>query len=940
MIIRRISGILAVCLAGAAVSVFGQELPVVHYGTKEGLSSVFVVALTQGRDGRIWIAHNAGLSVYDGSEFKNWKREDGLLGTTPNSIMMDNDDVLWISFPEEGLQYMERDETFHAVPDPDSIMKEHRIPFLFKMNDGQIYGTGSEGYYTISKEGVYGPYYPVEGKSGWITCVMDAGPALGILAATEDGVYRVDKGSSELLHLPYEEIGTRGVSIITAGLDGDIWFLSGNDRMIRWNEGKWRIWDLAEQIGHPLVAVFEMKMDPLGNLWIATGDGLLRWRDGKVEVFSEEQGLSSVWLNYLLVDREGILWLATESGLDKISQMAFRNLLYRKELPVNAVWAMEVLPDSSMWIGTNAGIVVIDKEWGSRVITGDDGLPEMAIVDMKATDDGKVWILGYNGLHLWDGERFKSYPDKKLESADLWGILPVTDNELWVYSSKGIFILDANTGEFSEHPLNDRIVGARNLYDMILRKNGDVFVVGERINLIKPTGTLEEIRLPEQSRNMSIFTVLEEDDIIWFVTNEGLISFDWKEWKKYPVEGRVLFDMVKVKDGEFWLGCNSGIARFDGEKYDFFGFNDGIAVEECNTVRIDRMGRVWFGGKNVTIAYPESIPEFPAQKPLITRVEVGQEEYSLPEKISFPSRERGIEFHFSTPSFCNEQQQVFRYRMDRLEPNWSGQVRDRSVRYANLPPGQYFFEVQSRQRRGGWDGEVARMDVNVLPAFWQTSSARAVFILFLIASGFLISFARMRHLEAQRIKLKKVVSKQTKKIRKQRDELAELATLDQLTGLPNRRKFEERLDIELLRSRRYGRPLSLFIVDIDNFKEVNDSYGHLAGDDVLRLVAVRGREMVREIDFFARWGGDEFVFLLPETDRKQAIETSERLKTVIQSTPLRISDEVSVTLTVSGGISTWDSRDDGSRSKSDLFDEADRALYKAKKSGRDKVFFN
>jgi len=184
------------------------------------------------------------------------------------------------------------------------------------------------------------------------------------------------------------------------------------------------------------------------------------------------------------------------------------------------------------------------------------------------------------------------------------------------------------------------------------------------------------------------------------------------------------------------------------------------------------------------------------------------------------------------------------------------------------------------------------------------------------------------------------VSKQTKKIRKQRDELAELATLDQLTGLPNRRKFEERLDIELLRSRRYGRPLSLFIVDIDNFKEVNDSYGHLAGDDVLRLVAVRGREMVREIDFFARWGGDEFVFLLPETDRKQAIETSERLKTVIQSTPLRISDEVSVTLTVSGGISTWDSRDDGSRSKSALFDEADRALYKAKKSGRDKVFFN
>ncbi len=158
--------------------------------------------------------------------------------------------------------------------------------------------------------------------------------------------------------------------------------------------------------------------------------------------------------------------------------------------------------------------------------------------------------------------------------------------------------------------------------------------------------------------------------------------------------------------------------------------------------------------------------------------------------------------------------------------------------------------------------------------------------------------------------------------------LGVLASTDGLTGLWNHRTLRERLEIEFARNRRYGSPLSLIILDVDNFKSYNDTFGHPAGDAVLKGVSAILQNAMRQTDVVARYGGEEFAILMPETDAARALETSERLRNLISE-----HDLAERKITASFGISTISS---STMTTSELVDEADRALYHAKARGRNR----
>jgi len=170
--------------------------------------------------------------------------------------------------------------------------------------------------------------------------------------------------------------------------------------------------------------------------------------------------------------------------------------------------------------------------------------------------------------------------------------------------------------------------------------------------------------------------------------------------------------------------------------------------------------------------------------------------------------------------------------------------------------------------------------------------------------------------------------------------LFESATYESLTGLLRREAILEQLDRELERAQRYGRPLTLAMADLDYFKEVNDRYGHLAGDTLLKAVSQVAADGLRSTDMIGRYGGEEFLVVLPETDISGAASVAEKIRTLVQKTSVPMDDGSQVQVTISIGLASL--RDGHPRQERltsrDLIAAADRSLYEAKNSGRNRVY--
>ncbi len=167
--------------------------------------------------------------------------------------------------------------------------------------------------------------------------------------------------------------------------------------------------------------------------------------------------------------------------------------------------------------------------------------------------------------------------------------------------------------------------------------------------------------------------------------------------------------------------------------------------------------------------------------------------------------------------------------------------------------------------------------------------------------------------------------------------ILQYATLDALTSLNNRRQFEIRLKQEVAAAKRQKNPLCGMMIDIDFFKKVNDTYGHAAGDEVLKRTAEKVKELLRESDIPARYGGEEFAVLLPFTGLEEAKVVGERLRKAVEQNPVTIGEEEvdkkDINVTISMGIAEFNPDETGE----ELFERADKALYRAKESGRNRV---
>ncbi len=207
---------------------------------------------------------------------------------------------------------------------------------------------------------------------------------------------------------------------------------------------------------------------------------------------------------------------------------------------------------------------------------------------------------------------------------------------------------------------------------------------------------------------------------------------------------------------------------------------------------------------------------------------------------------------------------------------------------------------------------LSRLDNQVLAGFWRLTPELApdkVLVWFALVGFVLVIYAQRRWHEISML-------------------LAEAET-DVLTGLHNRRKIESLLAHEFDRALRYGRPLSVVMIDVDHFKRINDNFGHGIGDVVLAAIARRVRRRMRISDHFGRWGGEEFLLICPETDTEGAMKIADRMRRTIKQHPMRKAGVV----TASFGVSAYSGQGDYDT----LIREADSYLYMAKQQGRDRI---
>jgi diguanylate cyclase (GGDEF)-like protein len=356
-------------------------------------------------------------------------------------------------------------------------------------------------------------------------------------------------------------------------------------------------------------------------------------------------------------------------------------------------------------------------------------------------------------------------------------------------------------------------------------------------------------------------------------------------------------------------------------------------------------GRLLFGGsQGMLVVWPERFEPSSDQPSLVLsalRVNgLPHQPESLRQGLVLPPGTRSFGVEFAALEFADPQLVRYRHRLVGYDPDWvPSDASFRSPSYSQLTPGRYTLEVQATNRSGLWSPHVLRLPVWVQPAWWQRWWAP-----WLLAGSVGVALWawiqwRLRQHRRRESRLQALVDERTA-------ELRNASLTDPLTGLRNRRYVAQRMagDLALALRQHQQRPgrddadLIVYLIDLDHFKRINDEHGHAAGDAVLVQAAQRLREVFRDTDTLARWGGEEFLVVARASDRRHAAELADRLRYRLGSEPYTLGDGLP-RLNVTASIGFVAHPPDPARPEgwdwASVLQLADAALYAAKDAGRD-----
>ncbi|MEM1248754.1 MAG: two-component regulator propeller domain-containing protein [Acidobacteriota bacterium] len=894
----------------------------------QSLGSGDVLALAEDADGALWIATSrGGLSVLadpstSEGRFRRLRHDPADPQSLPSdrtrALLFDREGTLWVASMGGLSRRVGRGRFEHAQMRPEraDALPDNEVWSVFEDDRGAIWaGTYGGGTVRLRPDRRSAP-------------LADA--AFDVFRRSDDSFSPSD---NRVMAFHQDTQGTLwiatlgGLNEVPAGeLDQE------SPRFIRHLPMSGRHHALAHH------SISSFADDPEGNLWIglAAGVAKLDHDSGRLPRLTPgpEGGLSGRARD-AVIDARGELWVATGVGLDRVTLPTdrygdFEVETYAVDSPERALPAKDVrgvyqTRDGTLWIETFQGLHYLGRDRRS-VKSRTEGLLSQAVLSLFEDRGGDLWMGMYRGLQRIrrgeDGGPQELTPwlsdledPSSLGGSAVARLAQTPDGALWMGSYNGLHRLHpdgASFDRFLPDPERDDALPHEFVSALHVDREGTLWVgtLGGGLSRVTEDLRFETISLAEGLPSSNVQSIASDpENRLWVATPLGLVI---------------------LADSQM---------RVLGER-------DGLGSDDVDFVADSGAGAlIVAGGELLHVPFDQWDAGRGSPEVVLTDLQVNNEQVtpgadsvlnrvlSREGKITLGAEQRSVTFAFAAPTYRDPASIEYRYRLDGYQDDWVLREADeRRAIYSGLPAGEFTFRVQSRRPSGDWGASEASVEMEVLPFWWETSWAQATALLAfaaIVVSGPLLW---ARRAERQKRLLESRVHERTRELAQANYRLQEAARKDHLTGLANRAAFLERAEIEQIARRREQRPLTVALADIDYFKRVNDRFGHDCGDEVLRRVAVAFVGSLRERDLVARWGGEEFAFLFPETDLDGAFEVAEKLRRAVEALELRWHEDT-FDLSITVGVSTVGTKEDIEHALS----VADQALYEGKRSGRNRV---
>jgi len=984
---------LVFCLLLAQPLVAAAERPPMLFRqltVQNGLSQNTVTSIHQDARGFVWLGTENGLNRYDGYHIERYNADprdpESLQGALIYAIDEDRDGNLWLATSNNGIARWDRDRdafhTFRHEPDDPASLAGDAVRDLLVDQAGTVWvGTMGAGLSAFDPAtGRAKHYRHVPGDPGSLSSnsvnvlYQDRSGMLWI--GTSAGLNRLDPKTGQITRYRHSaeapaSLSHDSVTAIVEDYENALWVgtAGGLNRLdavsgtfIRYRH---RAGDSRSLPDDGVRALLE---DQERRLWVGTRNGLavLDRQRGEFQTFREEVrpgSLSDSDVGYLYQDRSGLLWVGTRSG------------------------------GANVWN---------PRGWsmGHHV---DDWLRDTNVAAF-ASDSGGLWVGTFHGLARFeDGEVVARYGAEQLGDERVMALLTDRSGNLWIGTMHGgLSRLDPVTGDidrFRHDPKDPGSLGADGVMTLFEDRQGRIWAgtFGGGANRYDP-GRNSFMRISvEQGLNSRAASAIVQDrhDAIWIATPDaGLNRLD-------PVSGRIDsflfdaadprslgndqiyslhsgpegrlwigtagsglnvlndpqrpdlgFDRIRLEDGlpsdliygilsdaegQIWVSTNNGVARLAPDSGDIKQFHraHGLQGEEFNFGAYHRSaaGVVYFGGANGFNAISPERIEHHAPPPPVVLTEIRKMNrpvattglYAQQESLHVRHDESVVTFEFAALDFTAPEKNRYAYLLEGFDHEWTEAGSQNRATYTNLDAGDYVFRVRAANSDGVWNEEGLSLSVSVAPAPWLTGWAYAGYALL---ASLLIGAAAREYRRRRRIE------------QSHRDRLYDLAYFDQLTGTPNRALVMQRLTDAIATG---PRALALVYIDLDDFKRINDTLGHQTGDEVLKLVTRRLRQVAEKamadrpgvkIDL-GRLGGDEFILLIEGLASDRPLHRLAGQVIEAHGRPFEHAGR-SLVVTPSIGVAVYPTN---GRTPVELLKNADAAMYEAKNAGRNEYCF-